>query len=276
MAAIVNGKNPLVVKGWTWGLNERHSEQAATIATDLGQLIRMADDILDGRMNFRGYDWPPNIIMTLIRNLNLPLEKACLLRKRTREYWCLFELVSRKDATAELLDECADEAGQYVVNSIVHHKNVMPETVAKITRNPDLNVVAVALTSRRLPKETLESFATSKVAVFRVSVACGSKKSKTLAKLAFDPDPSVRKAAVGRNILNATVREKVATTDNDIDVVIEATKKLTNSGVLKAVCGQLEKWPAKTKVQASQVEELKEAILKNRHVPKVVRLLIKL
>lgn len=271
MSASKQPQPPIVVHGWTWRLNEDHSELAASVATDTAQLIRMADDILDGLMNFKDYSWPPNTLMYLIRNPNLPLEKACLLRKRTNEPRCLSALVGRKDATAELLDECADEVCQAVVNAIVHHENVKPETVAKIARNPDFCVVEVALSSSRLPEETLEGFVTSEVPEFRQRVALKSKKPETLAKLAFDPVYWIRGTAVFRDIIGIEVLERVATTDDNIDVVIEATRKLTNPDVLKVVFEQLSKWPA-----SAQVQELKDALIANPHTSELVRVVIQI
>ena len=271
MSATIQPGQPIVVHGWTWRLNEDQSELAASVATDTAQLIRMADDILDGLMNFTGYSWPPNTLMYLIRNPNLPLEKACLLRKRTNDTQCLLALVRRKDATAELLDECADEVCQAVVHAIVHHENVIPETVAKIARNPDVCVVEVALSSSRLPDETLESFVTSEVPEFRQNVALKSKNPETLAKLAFDPVDWIRGIAVFRDITGIEVLERVATTDDNIEVVIEATKRLTNPDVLKVVFEQLGKWPA-----SAQVQQLKDALIANPHTSELVRVVIQI
>ena len=262
MNASSQSQQPLIIQGWTWGLNEEHSRQAVELAADAGQTIRMANDILEGRVNFAGYCDSSLIWCKLVGNAALPLEKARQLEKSTNDLWCLFELCSRPDATAELLDECAADACQYVVNAIVHHNNVKPETVAKITKNPVLEVVEVALTSSRLPEETLESFATSSIPEFRETVAFRSKRPQTISNLAFDNVPQVRAAAVGRDNIAMAILEIVALNDTDLEVAAIATKRLTNPEVLAKVYERL---------HVKYDESLAHAIMENKYAHEGIR-----
>ena len=74
MNASSQSQQPLIIQGWTWGLNEEHSRQAVELAADAGQTIRMANDILEGRVNFAGYCDSSLIWCKLVGNAALPLE----------------------------------------------------------------------------------------------------------------------------------------------------------------------------------------------------------
>ena len=263
---------PLVVNGHCWGLNELESLAAAREVKDKELITRMADDFLGGRLDINNYPVHGDLILDyLTANEALPIEIAKQLSRLTTDWGCRNRVVSRSDVTPDILDEFADQPGQYVVNNIVHNDKVKPETVARIALNGELHEVEVALSSSRLPDETLECFVASEVQDFRETVAFHSKKPETIAKLAFDPVPCVRAAAVGRDILDVAVLEQVATTDNNIDVVIRATKRLTNPDVLKAVYDQLGKWPA-----CAQVQQLKDALIANPHTSELVRVVIQI
>ena len=150
------------------------------------------------------------------------------------------------------MDECAADACQYVVNAIVHHNNVKPETVAKITKNPVLEVVEVAL----------ESFATSSIPEFRETVAFRSKRPQTISNLAFDNVPQVRAAAVGRDNIAMAILEIVALNDTDLEVAAIATKRLTNPEVLAKVYERL---------HVKYDESLAHAIMENKYAHEGIR-----
>ena len=276
MSTRSKSKKPIVVKGWTWGLSEEHSENAALLATRPKQLCKMADDILDGRFNFEDYTRPAKTLSCLIVNTHLPIEKARLLRLRTKDPDCLACLAARKDATAEILGECADAATIHSAAYIANHQNVKPETVARMAKKRDPSVILIALSSSRLPGKILDRFAKSKMLAFRLIVAEKTTNPKILAKLAFDPVYEIRFAAVQRDIIQDKTLEKVATTETQIHIVVEATRRLRNPDTLLAVYHRAIKRPVKNNSEAAQIRYLMDTILENPNASELVQVLIKL
>lgn len=231
---------PLVVNGHCWGLNEIETLAAAREVKDKKLIARMADDFLSGRLDINNYPLSgTDILESLIENEALPIEIAKQLPRLDTDWICRHRVVSRSDVTPEILDEFADQPGQYVVNNIVHNKKVKPETVARIALNGEPHEAIEALQSLRLPEEVLEKFASSEVPDFREIVACRTKEPGTLGKLAFDDELNVREAAVKRDIIAQDVLEKVALTDANLDVAAIATEKITNPEILAQVFNRL-------------------------------------
>jgi len=227
---------PLVVNGHCWGLNEPESLAAAREVKDQKLVTRMADDILSKRLDLDKFPTLGTMILDqLVANESLPIDIAKQLPALSTDWGCRLSLVSRSDVTPEILDECADHPGQYVVNNIVFNDKVKPETVARIALNGEPHEVLEALKSNRLPGEVLDKFVTSEYSDLREIVAYRTNNPEVLAKLAFDNDPVVRSAAIGRDCIGMEILEKVAMTDKDAAVVAKAIERLTNPAVLEGV-----------------------------------------
>ena len=232
---------PLVVNGHCWALNETETLAAAREVKDKELITRMADDFLAGRLDINNYPlFGTDILDYLVANEALPIEIAKQLPRLDTDWGCRLRVVSRSDVTPEILDEFADNPGQYVVNNIVHNRRVKPETVARIALNGEPHEVLEALKSRRLPVEVLDKFVDSEYAEFRDLVAIGTNNQEVLAKLAFDIDPEVRTAAVKNPRIGMPVLEQVALTNPDLEIAALATTKLTNPEVLEKVVNRKE------------------------------------
>ena len=263
---------PLVIDGHRWGLTEPDSLAAAREVKDKDQITRMADDILSKRLDIARFaTLGRQILNHLAVNEALPIATAKQLLKQTPDWGYDYAFIARSDVTPEMLDEFADQPGLYGLDYVLCSNKVKPETVTRIALNGEFREVCYALQSSRLPGEVLDKFATSEITEFRELVSRGTENPAILAKLTFDPVDWIRRIVVSRGLLAAEVREKVAITDNNIEVVIEATKTLTNPDVLKVVFEQLGKWPA-----SAQLQELKDALIANPHTSELVRVVIQI
>jgi hypothetical protein len=139
---------------------------------------------------------------------------------------------------------------------------------------PDLGCRYKLLGRRDLTLEIVDEF--EPCLDERIRLAFQTNNIALVDWLASDPESDVRLGVVHNPITKMHTLEKAATTDNDIEVVIEATKRLTNPDVLKVVYEQLGKWPTKTEYQAAKIQELKDALVANPHTSELVRVVIQI
>jgi hypothetical protein len=82
MSAVPQSKQPIVIDGWTWGLDATHSKQAAFGVKDLAVACEMADELMAKEITDDG-----ELIGFLVRNMVLPFDRANQLAKHGQKFW---------------------------------------------------------------------------------------------------------------------------------------------------------------------------------------------
>src|ERR1039458_6474490 len=93
MSSTTHPQPPIVVEGWTWGLDALHSQEAALRAKDLNTVCKMADELMAKEITDDG-----ELIGVLVRNRVLPFDRANQLAKHGHTFWQpAYYLCTRED-----------------------------------------------------------------------------------------------------------------------------------------------------------------------------------
>jgi len=186
MCATIQRDQPIVVDGWIWGVNEKHSREAASRCTELCQLIKMADDLLGN--TFTADD---ELISLLVMNEALPFNKANQLAKSAQQQQGGVSptiLCARKDATPEALEEWAEAGDLNWIRSIANNPNTKLDTLKKLTRHSDPNIVCIVLSCGRLPQETIDGFASREEQEIKQEVARATTTLEIIRAMTINAD----------------------------------------------------------------------------------------
>jgi len=213
---------------WQWGKNLHHCIEAARTNTDPAKLTQMAEAVMTGAIGDDGM-----ISDALIENLNLPFPIA----NRLTEFWRGVDefgnqLCSRPDATPESLDAWSDHWDIFVLETIVYHPHTGLNTLLKLAKNDNPEIVGMAVWSGRLPAEIVDGYATSAVPQVRAAVAHASRNPDIVKRLVADSDPSVRCCAVANPCTDAVTVISLAVQEQNLDVLIDVIERLTDTELL--------------------------------------------
>jgi len=230
MSAVPQSKQPIVVDGWTWGLDALHSQEAAFLAKDLNTVCRMADELLAKPITDDG-----ELIGLLVRNLVLPFDRANQLAKYGQKHWQpAYYLCTRKDASPEALDEWAEAGDWRWIGPIVENQNTKLETIEKLSRSKEPRIVSDAITCRRLPRETIDSFANRKELEIKRGVARATQNPAVLRALAKKADYQLSfficlNPHTPPDVINEIGRR-------DLDLIVPHAYRVTDPAVIRSLC----------------------------------------
>ena len=210
-----------------WGADEASCLRAARTLTDPAQLTKMVEDLIAGEVFDDGV-----IAGELLFNQKVPFEAAC----RLAEHWrgvndFSYQLCGRPDATPEVLDSWSDHYDSSVKVEVAANPNTSVETLKKMSRKEDPQVVACVITNPRFPQELVGTFSDGPPVVRR-AVAARIEDLWILEKLAFDEDSIVRRKVMENPRTPAALANRVARTDKDMTVVAKAAAKVDDTALL--------------------------------------------
>jgi len=218
---------------WKWGKDLRNSLGAARETTAPVQLVKMAGDILSGRIEDDG-----GITEELICNKHLHFELALkLARQWDSRFAC--DLCNRHDATAEALDEFCVHLDAISAEAFIEHPNIGAGARRKLADlvNP-LSVTSMIKLSE-IPIAELPSYVNHKNVFVRVAVAESIKDPKCLKTLASDEDLTVREAAVNNPAISVEIAEELALRGDSLTAKVVAAMRTEKPQVLMELAKKL-------------------------------------
>ncbi len=232
MSATKQPETAIVVEGWTWGLDEEHSRQAAILCTDPLQLIKMADELMGKQITDNG-----ELIRLLVINVALPFDKANQLAKFEQQSGLLpFLLCRREDATPEALETWSEAGDPNSIKSIADNPNTKLQTLEKLASHPNPSVVSDVLLSGRLPQETIDSFASRNEVEIKIAVAAKTQNPETIRAVAKNADLPLAALICLNPYTPTDVINEIGR--KYLEVIIPYAYRVTDPAVLRALCGE--------------------------------------
>src|ERR1035437_4708879 len=232
MSSTTHPQPPIVVEGWTWGLDALHSQEAALRAKDLNTVCKMADELMAKEITDDG-----ELIGVLVRNRVLPFDRANQLAKHGHTFWQpAYYLCTREDAPPEALDEWAEAGDWRWIESIVENPNTRIETLEKLANHPNPSVVSNVLLSGRLPQETIDIFASSNEFEIKNAVAAMTQNPEIIRVLTKTADESLAAFICLNPFTPTDVINEIG--QKYLEVIVPYAYRVTDSAVLRALCDQ--------------------------------------
>ena len=230
MSADPKSKQPIVVEGWTWGLDDLNSQRAAFRANDLAMVCEMADELLSKPITDAG-----DLISILVKNLVLPFEKANQLAKYGQKFWYPhYCLCTRTDAPPEELEKWAESGNRLCIGSIVKNPNTKLETIEKLSRHSDPEVAYEALHSGRLPQETIDSFASHVEPRIKQAVASVTQNPEIIRAMAKSADWGLSVVICLNPHTPTEVINEIGR--SHLEAIVTKAYRVTDPAVLRSLC----------------------------------------